>query len=88
MAPGRKPMPEGKAGTSPGVGEPLTVPGRVVESLPNALFRVEILTEKRQHVTAHVGGAGALLRVLPGDEVDVELLAYDLGRGRIVRKRG
>ncbi len=67
--------------------KPLAVPGRIVESLPNALFRVELLTEQRQTVTAHVAGQG-LLRMLPGDEVEVELMAYDLSRGRIVRKRG
>jgi translation initiation factor IF-1 len=59
----------------------------VVEALPNALFRVELEGEKRQQVTAHVSGR-ALLRLLPGDAVVVELLAYDAGRGRIVRKRG
>jgi translation initiation factor IF-1 len=66
---------------------PLEVPGRVVEALPNALFRVELEGEKRHQVTAHVSGR-KLLRLLPGDAVVVELLAYDAGRGRIVRKRG
>jgi translation initiation factor IF-1 len=69
-------------------GTPLTVAGRIVESLPNALYKVELLGEKRQMVTAHAGGSGSLLRMLPGDEVEVELMAYDLTRGRIVRKRG
>lgn len=69
-------------------GEPtLAVPGRIVESLPNALYKVELLGEKRQMVTAHVGGGGRLLRLRPGDEVEVELMAYDPTRGRIVRKR-
>ena len=58
-----------------------------MESLPNALYKVELVGEKRQMVTAHMGGGGRLLRLLPGDEVEVELLAYDLTRGRIVRKR-
>jgi translation initiation factor IF-1 len=66
---------------------PLAVPGRVVESLPNALYKVELLGEKRQMVTAHVAGSGRLLRLLPGDEVEVQLMAFDLSRGRIVRKR-
>ena len=66
---------------------PLEVPGRVVESLPNALFRVEIEGEKRQVVTAHVSGASSLLRLLPGEAVVVELMAYDTTRGRIVRRK-
>jgi translation initiation factor IF-1 len=73
----------------PEVGRPdaLEVNGRVVESLPNALFRVELETEKRQQITAHVSGASSLLRILPGEAVVVELMAYDPGRGRIVRRR-
>ena len=78
-------MREGDRGDS---GEaPLAVPGRIVESLPNALYKVELRGEKRQMVTAHVGGGGRLLRMRAGDEVEVELLPYDLTRGRIVRKR-
>jgi translation initiation factor IF-1 len=66
---------------------PLEVPGRVVESLPNALFRVEIEGEKRRMVTAHVSGGSSLLRLLPGEAVVVELMAYDTTRGRIVRRK-
>ena len=66
---------------------PPTVAARVVESLPNALFRVELLTEKRATITAHVAGSSSLLRVLPGDEVVVEVMPYDPTRGRIVRRR-
>jgi translation initiation factor IF-1 len=77
-------MPEGRAESKL---EALEVNGRVVESLPNALFRVELETEKRQQITAHVSGGSSLLRVLPGEAVVVELMAYDLGRGRIVRRR-
>jgi translation initiation factor IF-1 len=71
----------------PGRADALEVNGRVVESLPNALFRVELETEKRQQITAHVSGASSLLRILPGEAVVVELMAYDPGRGRIVRRR-
>ena len=67
--------------------EPLEVNGRVLESLPNALFRVELETERRQQVTAHVSGSSSLLRILPGEAVVVELMAYDPGRARIVRRR-
>jgi len=61
---------------------------RVVESLPNAMYRVELENETRAQVTAHVSGAAGILRVLPGDVVVVELMPYDMTRGRIVRKRG
>lgn len=70
-----------------GAPEALEVNGRVVESLPNALFRVELETERRPQITAHVSGASSLLRILPGEAVVVELMAYDPGRGRIVRRR-
>ncbi len=63
---------------------PLQVPARVLETLPNALFRLELLTEERPRVTAHVAPEASLLRVRPGDGVLVELSAYDPGRGRIV----
>ena len=71
----------------PDAGKGIEVNARVVESLPNALYRVELENEGRTQVTAHVS-AGALLRVLPGDGVVVELTAYDMTRGRIVRRRG
>jgi translation initiation factor IF-1 len=63
------------------------VDARVLEALPNALFRVELQTEARPRVTVHASGAAGLLRVLPGEEVVVELMPYDMTRGRIVRKR-
>jgi translation initiation factor IF-1 len=67
--------------------EALEVNGRVLESLPNALFRVELETERRTQITAHLAGSSSLLRILPGESVVVELMAYDPGRGRIVRRR-
>lgn len=72
-----------------GAGEesPLSVDARVIEALPNALFRVELLGERRGRATAHVAGSSGLLRLRPGDEVVVELLPYDMTRGRIVRRR-
>ena len=65
----------------------IQVNGRVVEGLPNAMYRVELETEGRTRITAHVAGEAALLRILPGDGVVVELASYDPMRGRIVRKR-
>lgn len=57
----------------------------VLETLPNATFRVEL--ENNQHVVlAHVSGKMRknFIRILPGDKVLVELSPYDLNRGRIV----
>jgi len=48
---------------------------------------VELQNESRSLVTVHVSGSSGILRVLPGDEVMVELFPYDMTRGRIVRKR-
>jgi translation initiation factor IF-1 len=66
----------------------LEVAATVREALPGALYRVELEGETRGQVTAHVSGAApALLRLLPGDAVVVELMPYDMTRGRIVRRR-
>lgn len=67
--------------------ETLVVNARVLESLPNAMYRVELETESRSQAVAHVAGDSSLLRVLPGDGVVVELMPYDTTRGRIVRRR-
>lgn len=58
--------------------------GRVIEPLPNAMFRVEL--ENGHKVLAHVSGKIRMnfIRILPGDRVTVELSPYDLTRGRIV----
>ena len=63
--------------------EPVTVEGKVVEALPNAMFRVEM--ENGHKVLAHVSGKIRMnfIRILPGDRVTVELSPYDLSRGRI-----
>lgn len=61
----------------------IEVEGVVVESLPNAMFRVELGNGHR--VLAHISGKIRLnfIRILPGDKVLVELSPYDLARGRI-----
>ena len=64
----------------------LQVEGIVKETLPNAMFRVEI--EGGSEVLAHVSGKMRMnyIRILPGDKVIVELSLYDLTRGRIIRR--
>jgi translation initiation factor IF-1 len=69
-----------------GAGNAVEVSARVVEALPNALYRVELENEGRAQVIAHVSGT-ALLRLLPGDSVLVELMPYDTTRGRILRRQ-
>lgn len=58
--------------------------GKVVEPLPNAMFRVEL--ENGHKVLAHISGKMRMhyIRILPGDKVLVQLSPYDLSRGRIV----
>jgi translation initiation factor IF-1 len=60
---------------------------KVVEALPNAMFRVEL--ENGHKVLAHVSGKMRMhfIRILPGDTVTVELSPYDLSRGRIVMRK-
>ena len=78
-------MPEAALVTQQDAGT-TTVPGRVLAELPGALYRVEIEARERVQITAHLG-SGALLRLLPGDAVTVELSPYDETRGRIVGRR-
>ncbi len=58
--------------------------GKVIEALPNAMFRVEL--ETGHTVLAHLSGKMRVhyIRILPGDTVVVELSPYDLTRGRII----
>ncbi|HHX27651.1 MAG: translation initiation factor IF-1 [Bacillota bacterium] len=64
----------------------IEIEGRVVEPLPNAMFRVEI--EGGHKVLAHISGRMRInfIKILPGDRVLVELSPYDLTRGRITRR--
>lgn len=67
---------------------PSTVPGVVLENLPNALFRVK-LNGQEQDLLCHLAGKMKLkrwVRLLPGDQVLVETNPYDVSRGRIVSK--
>jgi len=65
--------------------------GKIVEALPNTLFRVEVSAgaiagiDKTQIVLCHLSGRMRLhfIRIMPGDKVKIELTPYDLTRGRI-----
>jgi translation initiation factor IF-1 len=62
----------------------IEVEGRVIEPLPNAMFRVEL--DNGHKVLAHISGKMRMhfIKILAGDRVTVELSPYDLSRGRIV----
>lgn len=63
--------------------EVIEVEGKVIEPLPNAMFKVEL--NNGHVVLAHVSGKIRMhyIKILPGDRVTVELSPYDLTRGRI-----
>ncbi len=61
----------------------LELEGVVVETLPNAMFKVEL--ENGHQVLAHISGKLRMnfIKILPGDKVTLEMSPYDLSRGRI-----
>ncbi len=63
--------------------EAIKIDGTVLETLPNATFRVEL--ENGHKVLAHISGKMRMhfIKILPGDKVTVELSPYDLNRGRV-----
>jgi translation initiation factor IF-1 len=62
----------------------IEVMGTVLETLPNAMFRVKL--DNGHKVLAHISGKMRMhyIKILPGDKVKIELSPYDLARGRIV----
>ena len=62
----------------------ITAEGIVIESLPNATFRVRL--ENGHEILAHISGKMRMnfIKILPGDRVTVEISVYDLSKGRIV----
>jgi translation initiation factor IF-1 len=62
----------------------LEIQGKVIETLPNTTFRVEL--DNGHIVTAHISGKMRknYIRILTGDRVTVQLTPYDLTKGRIV----
>ena len=70
----------------------ITVDGTIKETLPNAMFRVDVEIGGKSHtVLAHVSGKMRMhfIKILPGDKVLVEISRYDLSKGRITyRSKG
>ncbi|MEW6482757.1 MAG: translation initiation factor IF-1 [bacterium] len=64
--------------------EKVIVKGKVLEVLPNAMFKVKV--SEKHIVLAHVSGKMRMhyIKILPGDEVNVEISPYDLTRGRVI----
>ena len=64
--------------------EKFEMEGKVLEKLPNAMFQVEL--DNGHQVLAHISGKLRMnyIRILPGDQVTVELSPYDLAKDRIV----
>ena len=61
----------------------LELEGTVLETLPNAMFKVEL--ENGHQILAHISGKLRMnfIKILPGDKVKIEMSPYDLTRGRI-----
>nr|WP_255700218.1 translation initiation factor IF-1 [Lactobacillus sp. S2-2] len=61
----------------------IEIEGKILETLPNAMFKVEL--ENGHEILAHVSGKIRMhyIRILPGDKVTVEMSPYDLSKGRI-----
>jgi translation initiation factor IF-1 len=64
----------------------IKVEGKVLETLPNAMFRVEL--ENGHVIMAHVSGKMRMhfIRILTGDKVTMEMSPYDLSKGRIIMR--
>ncbi|MHC4259538.1 MAG: translation initiation factor IF-1 [Planctomycetota bacterium] len=64
--------------------EAIRLQAKVIDALPNAMFRVEL--ENGHRILAHVSGKMRMhyIRILPGDMVTIEMSPYDLNRGRII----
>ena len=70
--------------------KPIVIDGVITETLPSAMFRVEVEIGGEKHlVLAHVSGKMRMyyIKILPGDVVTLEISPYDLNRGRIVYRQ-
>ena len=65
----------------------IEIEGKVVELLPNTMFRVDLPNGHR--ILAHISGKMRMhfIRILPGDKVMIELSPYDLSKGRITYRK-
>lgn len=81
-------MAKNRGTTKPRNKEVITLEGKVVEALPNTMFRVEL--ENGLTILAVIAGRMRkhYIKILPGDTVVVELSPYDLEKGRIVYRKG
>lgn len=66
--------------------ESITMQGLVTEALANTQFRVKLKNPNEHEVICHIAGKMRknFIRIIPGDEVTVEISPYDLTKGRIV----
>ncbi len=64
--------------------EVIELTGTILETLPNAMFRVEL--ENGHVILAHISGKMRMhyIKILPGDKVTIEMTPYDLTKGRVV----
>ena len=64
--------------------EVIELKGKIIVTLPNAMFRVEL--ENGHEILAHISGRMRMhyIKILPGDEVTIEMTPYDLSKGRII----
>ena len=70
--------------------EPIEMEAKVLEALPNAMFRLELqMGDKTHQVIGHISGRMRkhYIRILPGDRVLVQLSPYDLNKARIVYRQ-
>ncbi len=82
MSDAKKSAKSGTSGKKP-TKEVIELEGTVLESLPNALFRVEL--ENGHVVLAHISGKMRMhyIRIIPGDRLTLEMTPYDLSKARI-----
>lgn len=73
-------------GKNPGKQDVIELEGKIIESLPNANFRVQL--ESGQTILGYISGKLRMfhIRILPGDRVVLEVTPYDLTRGRITKR--
>ena len=70
--------------------ESIELDGVVIEALPNSMFKVKLKDDKIDRIIlAHISGKirKNLIRIIPGDEVVIQMSMYDLTKGRIVTRK-